>query len=204
MPLSDGHDRRATVGRLHEAVAFFAGANKRIRERWVCQELLRSAGIQFAEAEITSPADEPPDVAFRGARFEVKELLDAGRRRHSEYKEALSRALTGEPTDYQTTNYTPKDIDPIGVGELVQEKLSELAQKYPSAVRAELDALLYVNLSEHWLSSGPMPASENFSQYGWRSIAVVFGGRHSFIFHTTSNAPDFLRNRVGMAFTVDA
>ena len=56
---------------------------KSSRERYVVQELLLNLGQPFEDADIVSvaPKDEPPDVLFGIARFEVKEIFDRGRER---------------------------------------------------------------------------------------------------------------------------
>lgn len=81
-PMSDEDfidDRRRA---LKESIAYFSTKNKAERERWVCLELVQNLGIAYDETEIVSPENDPPDVIFRDARFEVKEILDQGRKRH--------------------------------------------------------------------------------------------------------------------------
>ena len=80
------------VAMLEESVRFFDAANKPERERWVANEFLGNLGVEFVESEIQCVADEPPDIRFRSASFEVKEILDKGRRRHLAYKAALEVA----------------------------------------------------------------------------------------------------------------
>ncbi|MDR7298114.1 hypothetical protein J2X16_003463 [Pelomonas aquatica] len=201
MPQPENNDPQAAIDVLREAVTFFSGANKALRERWVCEEMLQSVGVEFSRVEITSSVEEPPDVIFRDARFEVKEVLDPGRKRHREYKEALATALSGKTSDVPPSRYAPKDITPAAIADRAEAKLEALVKQYPEAVRSTLDALLYVNLAEHWLVDGPMPPSERFSRYGWRSVSVVYGGRHAFVFYASDAAPGFLRARVGKAFT---
>lgn len=79
-------DRRSA---LAESVKYFSQKNKPERERWVCGSFLRNIDRAFDETEILSQDDEPPDVAFRDVLFEVKEVLDPGRLRHTEYKAAF-------------------------------------------------------------------------------------------------------------------
>src|SRR5262249_3318362 len=82
-------------GALKESVAFFSSGNKGAIEQWAFTEFLRNLGVTFQEDEITviPPGQDPPDIIFRHASFEVKEVLDPGRRRHDEYKQALSKAI---------------------------------------------------------------------------------------------------------------
>ena len=69
---------------LLESLAFWSPEKKLERELWVVKTLLRHLDVQYADNEliIMPESSEPPDVHFRGARFEIKEILDPNRRRH--------------------------------------------------------------------------------------------------------------------------
>lgn len=100
-------DRRSA---LAESVKYFSQKNKPERERWICGSFLRNIDSAFDETEILSQDDEPPDVAFRDVRFEVKEVLDPGRLRHAEYKAAFKKALEASDPQDLIEQFTPKDI----------------------------------------------------------------------------------------------
>ncbi|MGB7951406.1 MAG: DUF1780 domain-containing protein [Candidatus Binatia bacterium] len=70
-------------GALKESVKFFSSGNKGAIEEWVCTEFLRNLGVVFQEDEVivTPPGQDPPGIIFRHTLFEVKEVLDLGRRR---------------------------------------------------------------------------------------------------------------------------
>ncbi|MGO9613130.1 MAG: DUF1780 domain-containing protein [Dissulfurispiraceae bacterium] len=183
---------------LKESVEYFSSKNKRERERWVCIEFLKNIGITFDERDVVSPDDDPPDVVFRDARFEIKDVLDPGRRRHAEYKVELQKALeTSDPQDL-LRQFTPKDITPLQVGERILSELKRLNDHYAPSVRANLDLLFYVNLIEHSLKVGPMPTMATFSPFGWRSISALSGsGWVSLVFFAPAGAPSFLHSGVG-------
>jgi len=197
-PMSDEDfidDRRRA---LKESITYFSAKNKAERERWVCLELAQNLGIAFDETEIVSPENDPPDVIFRDTRFEIKEILDQGRRRHAEYKAALQKALTiTDPQDLLEL-YTPKDITPIQIGERVRTELRDLQHHYPRAVCEGTDLLFYVNLEEHHLKIGLMPAASDFDSFGWRSISAVLGWG-ALVFFAAPNAPAFLYAKAGTA-----
>jgi hypothetical protein len=181
---------------LTESIEYFSAKNKAERERWVCLELVQNLGIAFDEAEIVSPEKDPPDVVFQDARFEIKEILDPGRKRHAEYKAALQKAFTiTDPQDLLEL-YTPKDITPIQIGERVLADLNDLKHHYPRAVCGETDLLFYVNLQEHHLKIGLMPAASDFGSFGWRSISAVLGWG-ALVFFAAPSAPAFLFANVG-------
>ena len=58
--------------------AFLKNEAKPERERSVCRAFLRTIGVKFNESELVAPTAEPADVAFRTARFQIREMLDPG------------------------------------------------------------------------------------------------------------------------------
>jgi hypothetical protein len=77
---------------LLESVAFWSPEKKLEREVWVVKTFLRNLDVQYADAELVGESSEPPDINFRSARFEIKEILDPDGRRHEEYRQKLERA----------------------------------------------------------------------------------------------------------------
>src|SRR5689334_22603145 len=105
--------KRERLEDLRASVDYFAVSNKEERERQTVRELLLNLGTRFRLREIVSVprAEEPPDVRFRTASFEVKEILDEERERHREYKELLAtaeRATTIEEV-FALSRFTPRD-----------------------------------------------------------------------------------------------
>lgn len=186
-------DRRRA---LRESVDYFSAENKPARERWVCQEFILNLGLAFDETEVITPDDEPPDVVFRDSRFEIKELLDPGRRRHAEYKESLQKALEATDPKDLLEQYTPQGITPEQIGGRILKELESLQNRYAPAVRRNLDLLFYVNLQEHSLKVGPMPSAIEFASYGWRSVSAVMG-LGTLVMFAAPNAPTFLLFNVG-------
>ena len=186
-------DRRKA---LRESVEYFSAKNKPERERWVCHEFVQNLGLSYADSEVVTPEDEPPDVVFRDCRFEIKELLDRGRRRHAEYKASLQKAL--EITDPQDLleQFTPQDITPQQIGDRILNELEALQQHYAPSARRHLDILFYVNLQEHFLKAGPMPTALLFAPYGWRSVSAVMGWG-SLVLCTATDAPTLLVSNSG-------
>ncbi len=186
-------DRRRA---LKESIEHFSAKHKSERERWVCSGFLENLDIAFDEAEVALPDDEPPDVVFRDARFEIKEILDPGRRRHAEYKALLQKALGATDPQELLEQFAPKDITPVQIGERIVSKLRGLEAHYAPAVRAKLDLLFYVNLQDHFLKVEPMPPVTEFAPFGWRSVVVLMGWG-SLVLFAAPDAPSFLCSRVG-------
>ena len=181
-----------------ESVEFFRSENKRERERWVAREYLMNLGLSFVDDELASSPQDPPDVLFRGANFEIKEILSRGRRRHHEYKEGLKKALDANTPADLVEHFTPRDISFAGVCALVLEEAETLAKdKYPPAVRKTLDLLFYVNLNDVFgLVEAPFPDLKPFKALGYRSVAFVMGYRSSTLV-ATNDAPIFVKSALG-------
>ncbi len=84
--MTDNEFIQAAIEAREEAVRFFSSASKSERELWVAKEFLENLGAEFSDDELIVPENDPPDVVFRDVLFEVKEILDQGRRRHAEFK----------------------------------------------------------------------------------------------------------------------
>ncbi len=69
----------------------FSNKNKKSREIWVVKKFLDGLGLSYMESELCCSANEPPDIIFRDAKFEIMEKMDEGRRRHKEYKDKLKK-----------------------------------------------------------------------------------------------------------------
>lgn len=184
-------DRRIA---LRESIDYFRSHNKAERECWVCSEFIANLGLEFEESEIVSPKEDPPDITFRDAAFEIKEILDPGRKRHAEYKDALQFALNATDPQDLLEDYSPIEITPIQIGELLITELESLKNRYSQAVLKNLDLLFYINLQDHLLIKGPMPSIEKFDSFGWRSVSALFGWG-SFVFYASNVSPQFLKSR---------
>ncbi|WP_177342868.1 DUF1780 domain-containing protein [Pseudomonas sp. EGD-AK9] len=186
----------ATIEAREESVSFFSAARKPERERWVVEEFLGNLGIEVPAGSVFSPSEEPPDVVFLDARFEVKEIMDPDKRRHAEYKESLRRAKEAKTVEELFETYTPRDITYTELCKLVQETIPKI-RPYAPATQRELDLLFYVNLDEiHGYVSNEITESSLFQEYGWRSISFISGPLAVVLF-ACERAPSFLLSNLG-------
>lgn len=181
---------------LRESVGYFSAKNKSERERWICHEFVQNLGLSYDEPEVVPPDDEPPDVVFRDGRFEIKEILDPGRRRHAEYKASLQKALDATDPQDLLEEFTPQDVTPQQIGDRVLKELETLQEYYAPSARRHLDILFYVNLQEHFLKVGAMPLAPVFAPYGWRSVSALIGWG-ALVMFAAPDAPTFLVSNVG-------
>lgn len=187
-------DRRQA---LRESIDYFSASNKPERERWVTHEFLTNLNIQFKDEDIKSSPQDPPDVLFCNCNFEIKEILEPGRKRHDEYKQKYEKALLAKYPRDLLEDYTPKQFTPVQIGELVIQDLPKYQRRYPVQTRKSLDLLFYVNYTSYLQTLGPAPESKLFQAFGWRSISVLEGWTSMVIF-ANETAPEILKTCVGI------
>ena len=175
-----------------ESVDFFNSANRPKRETWVVNEFLLNLGVSFSQKELVHVVDDPPDVRFRQAEFEIKEILDPDRKRHAEFKASLKKATEAKTPQDLLEKYEPKDIFYTDVYNLVELATRKYSRKYPLAVRKELDLLFYVELFDvRGYIGAPLPPEDLLINLGFRSVSFVMGPI-SCVLMCSKNAPEFL------------
>jgi hypothetical protein len=132
---------------IAETRRLFSNAQIPEREKMVCRAFLHSMGVGFSEAEISVGASEPTDIAFRGAAFQITEVLDEGRRRSLEHKELEIK--------YQNVR-SARDVmepwrnpEPMGFPEMVSVTAKRLEEKFAKLGQQGcrgIDALVYIDL----------------------------------------------------------
>jgi Putative endonuclease, protein of unknown function (DUF1780) len=129
---------------LEESVRSFSSDRKQEGERWVANAFIENLRIYFKPEEILSPENDPPDVVFRDARFEVKEIMDEGRERHKEYKEELKRVKTITDSKDLLKLFRPKTIT---IQEVYERCLGRVQLLEKSTIRKPSRALTYSFMS---------------------------------------------------------
>ena len=181
---------------LKESIEFFSQQNKWEREKMVVEKLLRSLGLDYDESELTKP-EEPADVAFRDARFQVKEVMqfhgEEIRRRHGEYKAALRRVEAAETTEelFPLTPFREVMWDQI-VTESAEAAKAHIV-RYGLRERRELDVVCYYNRQDHFEAPAPTPETEILD---CRSFSIV-SNAYAMVLFADSSAPAFLQEAVG-------
>ncbi len=193
---------RCTVQALEKSVRFWGPGktNQKVRERFVAERFLRGLGVAFADAELLQPDDDPPDVCFGNAAFEVKEVQDRGRKRHDEYRQRLERARQAERLGDLTEHFSPEDMPIAKVYARLMEETQKLAAKYFANVRSTLDLLFYVNfgMEKAWgIEDGPRPDLQPLLSEGWRSVSFLHGTSTCCVLMARDGAPEYLRTHEG-------
>jgi hypothetical protein len=189
--MNDAEFIQERIEALEESVEYFSAKNKAEREIWVAESFIKNLNIGYEQSEFRASEQDPPDVVFRDLVFEVKEILDPGRRRHDEYREELENARKAKNAQELLSMHSPIDKTIEEIYQLCLEATRTLI-RYAPAVRASTDLLFYVNLQHLMgLSETPYPDTAELESCGWRSVSFVMGHR-SHVFTTKLDAPDIL------------
>lgn len=181
---------------LAQTRTFLSNAMKPERERSVCRAFLRALGIPFKDTELIAPTEEPADVAFRGARFQVRDLL-RGRKRGNDWKNKDKQYAEARCVGDLVQPYSPPVS--ISFGSLMPELatvLSEKAAKYGTSCK-DLDALIYIDLEDTFLTPDALaPNTTELENQGWRSVSLLFTP-YAVVLFARNSAPSFLRDATG-------
>jgi len=180
-----------------------------LMERTSVAGLVRVLKTQYEDCEIRKEKKEqsPIDVHFRGARFQVSEILDEDRKRNEELRKRQKR-LKGTRTYRELwecvrpghDSLSPTARAPEYYFQLIlsrsQDKLDRYRRVYGDI--GDIDLLVYINRpSIHLYPTDPWPDPAPLKQHGWRSVAFVGGGPYARVLYANEDAPAFLRKVVG-------
>lgn len=186
--------------RIHavkESIEFFHNTNKLEREKWVVARLLENLIPDFSEDSLHE-AEEPADVQFEDASFQVKEVLEHDRRRGDEYKKALEKAKTAEEYGDLLEDYSPYKVSFKEIVNQCYEYSKELTKKYGPKERENLDFICYFN----YLDSNEVPPVEvSFIEKHYRSFSVI-SNRYRSVIYTAEEAPEFLKQHKGIVIDI--
>jgi hypothetical protein len=184
---------------LEKSIRFFSNDSRVARELWVAGSFLKNIGVAFVDNELIAVDNDPPDVLYKEARFEIKEILDPGRKRHDEYRAELAKAHSARAPSELVELFTPTDSSIAEVFYLCLNRMEKL-HKYPIGIRACTDLLFYVNLHRVMdFVEEPFPDSKEMAKGGWRSVSFI-KGRMSCCLFANQSAPAFLRSAVGSIY----
>jgi len=178
-----------------EVQTFLNNKMKPERERSVCRAFLRTLGVSFKEGEIIAPANEPVDVMFREARFQIRDILESDHRRGDIWKDKRRKYETATSFAEAIETDPPLMPSPVDLNALIPEvttALSEKATKY--GIRCQdLDMLIYLDLRKRFLAAGPEELRvEPLKAQGWRSVSLLFPP-YGVVLFAKPEAPGFLK-----------
>ena len=203
--MDDSDYLRLLTRQAEEANAFLSNARRWERERWVCQRLLTALNVRHRQDEF-STGQEPPDVLFRDANFEVFFVLDKGRRLNDEWKEELERRRSALSLSQLLRRETrPRRIPAVELQARRSPTLRKKAHNYRERGLdlGDLDLLAYVSLKRDVLDlNSHFPPPGEYLRQGWRSLSLV-GPNYARVLFAHRDAPDFLRHSLGRTVLFD-
>jgi hypothetical protein len=195
--------KKGRVEHLRESIRLFSNKGKKERERWIAKKFLNVLGVSYTAGELRQPREEPPDVIFRAAHFEITELYDEDRKRHDEYRNKLKK-IEAARNYSEIGEVVSWDLEPKSLSELLvlaEERLEMKKGHYSPYTKAHLDVLIYVNLEkisiddEDYVFTDPIP--ERSSLRNWRSASLVFNRDIVCGVQALISAPAFIRAIAG-------
>lgn len=197
MNIKDPNWKRDRIASLEESVEFLGNKSKYQREKWVVERLLSALGINYKDDDFTK-GDEPADVSFGDAHFQVKEVMNKERKRSKEYKEKLEKAKAANNFNDLTERYSPRDISFTEIVKLCIDYAESLIKirKYGLLERKRMDLICYFNHKD----CNEVPPIEICNENdAFRSLSVV-SNRFCAVVHASSGAPQFLIDVKGQVF----
>ena len=185
-----------------EAIHFFSNDCKPDREVWTVRHFLSQLCIEFQDEKIAPSSDEPADVDYCDAKFQVKEIYDNDRKRDDEYKESLRKAEIATSCSDLFEHYSPQKITCDEVASEVVKRASELQQKkYGPSECMSIDLLFYFNRQDTDVVENVLTNIDTYSleMAAWRSVSVV-ANDCAFVLHVSEKAPDFLKTAKGKVY----
>ena len=204
--MDDSDYLRLLTEQAEQANNFLSNARKWERERWVCQRLLQALNVPSRLEEFSSAAQEPPDVLFRDANFEVFFVLDEGRHLNDEWRAEVERRRSAfSLSQLVRREVRPRRISANNLLERLAPTLRKKAHNYGERGLdlGELDLLAFASLKRSSLDlNSPFPPPTEYLRQGWRSLSLV-GPNFARVLFAHEDAPDFLRNNLGRSVLLD-
>lgn len=204
--MDDSDYLRLLTTQAEQANAMLSNARKWERERWVCQRLLQGLNIAYGAEEFLPVGQEPPDVLFRDANFEVFFVLDEGRRLNDEWRQELQRRRSA----FSLSQLVRREAKPkrIRAPELLGRLGPTLRKKAHNYLErgldlGQLDMVAFASLKREVLNlNSHFPPPTEYLRQGWRSLSLV-GPNFARVLFAHPGAPDFLRANLGRSILFD-
>jgi len=178
-------------------VKYFSNSNKEERERWVVSDFLSVLGIEHSVADLQSLEQESKvDVRFRNAQFQVKEIPDPNLLRGKMYKDTYNSINMAKSLGEVSLVGDLHDLPQIScMYELVLEKAGDLANSETYRdTKSVLDLLIYVTRPRASLIQAHEIKSEDFAEFGWRSVSCI-NSKQGVVLYSSQSAPKFIADR---------
>ena len=183
---------------------FFSNSGKEARERWVVSEFLKVIKCSFEEKEISSLEQASKvDVKFRDASFQIKEIANPLLLRGKKVKDTYNVIKNADTLEDIELPSIIEDVP--SVAKMYDLLVSETRKLSESAVykdvKQDLDLIFYITRTRASLIQEQSINTNDFSDLGWRSVTCL-NGKQAVVFHTKSDAPEFLKEYSGQVIAI--
>lgn len=187
--------KKEMIVQKEQAIRDLGNKGKTDREVLTVCAFLRCINQPFEEISVKPANDRFPDVRYGDVSFEVKELMDEGRRRLDEYKrdlEAIKRATCMRDL---MEHYTPVENSIYDIFEKIQKKVDEVSPHYSEEARKSANLLVYFNLLDVIVPTPQQVGEIHFNRQNWKSVLVV-GSSWALVTAAEQGAPSFIRDNL--------
>lgn len=161
------------------------------QELWVVYKFLMTMGVDIEDSELKKISDLAPDIEYMGVEFEVKEILDEGRRRQDEIKDM------DEEISFENSEWKP--ISTISLEELMGEvvdKVEDLHLKYAEDLKGNTNLIIYYDKHKYLRDfSDTKYEIENTCFESWKSVSMITDNL-SCVLSANDTAPEYIKNNL--------
>lgn len=189
--------KKEMIVQKEQAIRDLGNKGKKDMEVLTVCAFLRCINQPFEESSVKPESDLFPDVRYGDVSFEVKELMDEGRRRLDEYKrdlEAIKRATCMRDL---MEHYTPVENSIHDIVEKIQKKVDEVSHHYSDEARKSTNLLVYFNLLDVIVPTSQQAGEIHFNRQNWISVSVV-GSSWALVVAAEQEAPLFIRDNLNV------
>lgn len=187
--------KKEMIAQKEQAIRDLGNEGKSEREGLTVCAFLRCIEHAFEGNSVKLVNDQFPDIYFGDINFEVKELMDEGRRRLDEYKSDLEAIKRANSMCDLLEQYTPIENSILNVCDKVQVRVNEISSHYSEEARKSVNLLVYFNLADVLISNPSDINKIEFGGKGWSSVSVV-GSSWAYVMLASQNAPSFIRDNL--------
>lgn len=189
--------KKDLIAQKEQAIRDLGNEGKSEREVLTVCAFLRCIDHFFEENTVKSTSDQFPDVYFGSINFEVKELMDEGRRRLDEYKRNLDAIKRANSMQDLMEHYTPIEYTIRDICEKIQKRVNEISPHYSEEARESANLLVYFNLIDVIVPPPKQTDKVQFNGQDWRSVSVI-GSSWSYVIAAGQEAPSFIHDNLNI------
>jgi len=160
------------------------------RELWIVYHFLKTMSVGVEDEDLKKIADIAPDIEYKGEKFEVKEIIDKGRRRQDEIR------TMEQNTSYDNIKWGP--IPLMNLEELMGDvviKVEELHYKYSLDHKEKTNLIIYFNKHKHLRDLRGKYQIENAIFKPWKSVSVI-SDKFSCVLSANDSAPEYIKDNI--------